>query len=419
MYKVVSVIVPIYNQEKNLDFSIPAIQKQDWVNVEIVAVNDGSTDNSERILEKYRNNDNRIKIINKKNGGLADAIRVGIENASGEYICFVDPDDLVCENYVSLFMNYIDDCDFIAMGYYENNGKRIIEHRLEKDNYYNFDDIQELKNRYLYSKERNYISKEIFIARWNKCYKTDCLKRMLNDLKLIVNVSLGEDTIFTYIMLNFVGSGKTISIPNSYIYNTDSQTSMMKNGAAKINLEKAKVAYNILKMISSKYGNNDEQAVMLYYFLVNCVFDRLRKMYDKELIETYNYTFRKDNIYIQAIKKIQKEKVFPKNIVIRNAIFFYLYNNKIKGIYNDVKSAIGRRLKEPKSIINDIIVNEMELNKAIQLSKFRKQRYKAVDDMNIRISEIEKQIMPYLEKWISRKSDLSKCEISKNIFVFW
>jgi len=91
----VSIIVPVYNVEKYLEKCLESIINQTLKNLEIICVNDGSTDNSLQILEDYAKKDQRIKIINKKNRGSGAAKNTGMKNASGEYIGFVDSDDWV------------------------------------------------------------------------------------------------------------------------------------------------------------------------------------------------------------------------------------------------------------------------------------------------------------------------------------
>ncbi len=91
----ISIIMPIYNAEKYLERSIESIQKQTLQNIEIILVNDGSTDNSLSICRKYAKEDKRIKIVDKPNGGVSSARNVGMEIATGEYIGFVDADDWI------------------------------------------------------------------------------------------------------------------------------------------------------------------------------------------------------------------------------------------------------------------------------------------------------------------------------------
>ena len=88
-----SVIIPIYNVEKYLDNCFHTLQQQSFKDFEIICINDGSTDNSQKIIQTYKNKDQRIKIINQCNKGLSAARNTGIKAAKGTYIAFFDPDD--------------------------------------------------------------------------------------------------------------------------------------------------------------------------------------------------------------------------------------------------------------------------------------------------------------------------------------
>ena len=91
----VSVIVPVYNVGKYLEECLNSIINQTYKNIEMVIVNDGSTDNSLDIIEKFKNKDNRIKLINQINKGVSVARNIGLLNSTGNYIFFVDPDDYI------------------------------------------------------------------------------------------------------------------------------------------------------------------------------------------------------------------------------------------------------------------------------------------------------------------------------------
>lgn len=97
----ISIIVPVYNVEKYLKECLESIISQEYNNLEIILVNDGSTDQSLEICESYCNCDSRFCLINKENGGLSSARNRGLEIASGEYISFVDSDDIISKNYIS------------------------------------------------------------------------------------------------------------------------------------------------------------------------------------------------------------------------------------------------------------------------------------------------------------------------------
>ena len=91
----ISVIIPAYNAEKYIGRAIESILSSSFRNFELIIVNDGSIDNTDKILQHYEQIDNRVKVFNKQNGGSASARNVGISNAKGDYICFVDADDFI------------------------------------------------------------------------------------------------------------------------------------------------------------------------------------------------------------------------------------------------------------------------------------------------------------------------------------
>ena len=108
MEKLVSVIVPVYNAEKYLDKCVQSIQRQKYSNIEIILIDDGSTDASNAICRKYAQRDNRILLFSQANRGNTAARRYGITKASGEYIAFVDADDYVENDYIYDMANFMD-----------------------------------------------------------------------------------------------------------------------------------------------------------------------------------------------------------------------------------------------------------------------------------------------------------------------
>lgn len=96
----ISVIVPCYNVMEYLPKCVESILSQTYKNLEIILVDDGSTDSSGKICDGYAAKDNRIKVIHKKNGGLSDARNVALDVMKGEYVTFIDSDDYVANDYV-------------------------------------------------------------------------------------------------------------------------------------------------------------------------------------------------------------------------------------------------------------------------------------------------------------------------------
>lgn len=112
--KLVSIIIPVYNAEEYLEKCIDSAIGQTYNNIEIIAINDGSTDKSLDILNDYANKDERIKIINIENSGISVVRNIGIRAATGEYICFLDSDDYIDKNLLDNLRRYIEsDYDLI------------------------------------------------------------------------------------------------------------------------------------------------------------------------------------------------------------------------------------------------------------------------------------------------------------------
>ena len=161
----ISIIVPIYNTEKYLPKCIESIQNQTYKNLEIILVNDGSTDNSLTICQEFVEKDKRIIVIDKENEGVSSARNRGLDFASGEYIGFVDSDDYIAPDmYQQLLTACLEnDADIAECGYYSVNEN------------YEIVSIFPLKNAILNS---NYEScralvkgENTSVVNWNKLYK--------------------------------------------------------------------------------------------------------------------------------------------------------------------------------------------------------------------------------------------------------
>lgn len=101
MRELVSVIVPVYNVEKYLDVCVQSILKSTYQELEVILVDDGSSDSSGAICDEWAKKDNRVRLIHKQNGGLSDARNVGVKESLGSYITFVDSDDYISESFIS------------------------------------------------------------------------------------------------------------------------------------------------------------------------------------------------------------------------------------------------------------------------------------------------------------------------------
>ena len=121
----VSVIVPVYNVEKYLNRCLDSLVNQDFDDYEIIVVNDGSPDNSQEIIDEYKKKYSCIKAFKKENGGISSARNLGLGYARGEYIAFVDSDDYVASNFLSLMYKKAKETksDVVICDYYALNEK--------------------------------------------------------------------------------------------------------------------------------------------------------------------------------------------------------------------------------------------------------------------------------------------------------
>lgn len=131
----ISVIIPVYNVEKFLPYCIESVLAQTYTNLEIILVDDGSTDNSSKICDEYKNKDTRIKVVRKQNGGLSSARNAGLDIATGDYIGFVDSDDTILPTmYEKLYNALVDnDAQVSICGYalVDENFKEIKDYPLK------------------------------------------------------------------------------------------------------------------------------------------------------------------------------------------------------------------------------------------------------------------------------------------------
>ncbi|HLS70252.1 MAG TPA: glycosyltransferase family 2 protein [Chitinophagaceae bacterium] len=218
----ISTIIPIYNSSDHLGRCLDSLltAQIDNVNNEIILVNDGSTDNSLEICEQYAKKHKNLKVLSQSNQGPSAARNLGIENAVGEYITFVDSDDYVekdyCKEILSAHKSY-PNVDIITFGYFK------VENNKRKENYSvsKFDEI--IHNKEIKNLLKNTVDYGFLLFPVNKLYKKSLI---LSSSLFPTNIRLGEDTIFNlklfYNATNIVFVKKSIY---NYYYNEKSVTS--------------------------------------------------------------------------------------------------------------------------------------------------------------------------------------------------
>lgn len=172
----ISIIVPVYNVEEYLDRCIESIVNQTFQNIEIIIVDDGSTDNSGQLCDIWQERDPRIAVYHKKNGGLSDARNYGIEHANGSYFMFVDSDDSISHYMVEILYNVI--CKHgadIAFCNYCTDEKDL--YQLESVGF------SELEMTKIQAMSDLYTDKHIpIVVVWNKLYKKELFENVKFDV---------------------------------------------------------------------------------------------------------------------------------------------------------------------------------------------------------------------------------------------
>lgn len=247
----ISIIVAIYNIEKYLDNCIKSIINQKYKNLQILLMDDGSTDSSGKICDKYAKIDKRIEVIHKENGGLADARNLGMSLAKGKFISFIDGDDYIYPSFYMDLYNAIErnnadisECDFL---------------RINEDDIIKEDELIDKANEKLDIKEKILDGKEAInelfgtrlkpyvkkVVVWNKLYNANILK----DIEFPFG-KLHEDEYTTYTILN---KAKKIVTTNKILHGYI-QT---KNSIMRREIKQKRIDDNLDAYIqSSKYFNN-------------------------------------------------------------------------------------------------------------------------------------------------------------------
>lgn len=198
----ISIIIPAYNAEQYIRRSIESCQKQTYSNLEIVVVNDGSKDSTSSLVREMQLDDSRIKLVEKENGGLVSARKEALQHVSGNFVFFLDADDVIDENTIESLAQYTKDYDVIVADFLlENENGKVLPCQHKNKKVFGDDKIG------LYS---NFLSKSITASLCGRLIRTD----MLKDFSTPIHITTGEDVITNLIMVkNHNPRIKVINIP--------------------------------------------------------------------------------------------------------------------------------------------------------------------------------------------------------------
>lgn len=200
----ISVIVPIYNSEKTIYRCVDSLLSQTYNNIEILLIDDGSTDESRRICDEYAIKDNRVKVFHKKNAGVASARQYGVDNAIGKYTIHADPDDWVEPTMLENLLKkaFETKADMVICDYYEEYPKKQVYIKQEPTSLLPSEIIRDLFNGVLHG------------STCNKLILKDCYDRY--NIKFDKNISFCEDLLVCISLL--VNNIKVAYIPQAFYH---------------------------------------------------------------------------------------------------------------------------------------------------------------------------------------------------------
>lgn len=310
----ISVIIPVYNVEKYLSKCLDSIINQTYSNFEVILIDDGSTDNSSNICDKYSKKDKRIKAIHNKNKGVSFSRNCGLDIASGKYILFIDSDDTIDEDYLEKLINNSKKEELICSNCIVEtlvNNKKI-------DNSGRTYSVSEYIDLIINSK--------LMGTCWGKLFK----KSELKNLKFDNNTYYMEDTLFLlqYLMNSSIKNVRFCD--TNYHYNCLNDSSLTKN--KKIDV------LNRLKNIFYSYDKLDELTDKYYTNIIN----RKKIKVVKKNMENIEC--------IEDLKKIVCNTKLKKDFENKYSLFYYLYENKkIKTLF--IISKTRQKAKKISKII--------------------------------------------------------------------
>lgn len=292
----ISIIIPVYNVEKYIDKCVQSAINQTYKNIEIVLIDDGSPDNCGKLCDEYAKKDDRIKVIHKKNGGLSDARNVGIKNATGKYVIFLDSDDYLEVYSVEYLYRLIEENDAdISVGQirpvYENQKTKIVNKTIEDQNVKVYDKEQALEAMLYNTKFTN--------SALGKLYRKDFFETIQYPIG-----KLYEDLATTY---KLIDKSQKVVLGSNVVYNylVNRDNSIMNNRYNSKRMQALEYVEEILCFVQKNYPKIEKSAIARLY--MECIFILLKlpnnKKYKNDNIRVKKY-LRKYRIQVIADKKM-------------------------------------------------------------------------------------------------------------------
>lgn len=341
----ISIIVPVYNISKYLERCIHSIIAQSYKNIEIVLINDGSTDNSGQLCDLYKDKDKRVRVVHKTNGGLSSARNTGLSVIKGEYLGFVDGDDFVDKYMYETLLKAMlhNNADVVQTGYHHTDEHgRIADTRTFKEATYN-----NLTDMFIAFFEKQ----NIHVGVWTKLYKS----------KIFKNIRFFEGHVFEdyAILPNILNECEKFVVIDGAFYNyAHNPESITRN---KVTLDIIKSRFAVPMYVLNCMENIDKKYIGYAYHYI-CISSirgynkiketdkidkKTKKKYVIRLIDQYKNYFKlyREDAYFRRQKLFKRIKLY---VFLINPYFsrliFYVFKHFAGKIKRRISSIIRRAL---------------------------------------------------------------------------
>ena len=296
----VSIVIPVYNCEKYLRECLNSIQKQTMESFECILVNDGSTDHSLQICQEYEG-DKRFHVIDKQNNGVSSARNEGICSAKGTYICFIDSDDYISEDYLESMLNRAKNAQLVICG--------IALHDYQVENgSLSYDEFVKHPSKYIEGQYSAYV--------WNKLFERAIIEE--HHLRFDEKMTFGEDQKFVCQYLKYTTTIECLSAKLYYYVTRENQAisryhkNMWQN--RKMVIKEILQLFDVTMLDEKEkmyldYWIYTQYEMVAFHYTEKCTERSYRNTVLKDILRSvdsrYQYKLIKNNVYFQRNNKIK------------------------------------------------------------------------------------------------------------------
>lgn len=322
--------MPAYNSEEHIERAMNSVLDQSYQNIELIVVNDGSIDQTKDIVLEIKQADDRIKYFENVNSGVSVARNIGLTHATGEYVGFVDADDYIENNMISLLIDKAEEynCDLVSCAFERIHRNIVVPEKTKiRAGYYNKDDLTNTIYPLLFG--NRYLEPLLPLNIVTKLFKREIIEK--NSISFEKDLKFGEDLLFTQLFL--LNSDSFYFLPNEKLYKYTYNSSSATNKYHKNKWHNLKIGLSLRKKIIEKYPK-DNLEDQISYAVIRSSIEAIKNAGRNTTVKKHERFYELSNIIMD--KDVQKAlKVsdhsgfdFKTKIVVK-----LMERKKIKEIY--------------------------------------------------------------------------------------